>query len=193
MKRFFKVIFVLALLVSALTAQSGSPPSPEIRVTSPQNNTEYNVDSVPLIFSVGSETTSPYVTMKFTEVKCLLDGNLVEQFDNASLVGVFHLTGLSNGNHTLRVSAFVSGSVEVNPFYRIYGFAVTMHLIGLLQPGTVIDSGNIFFTVDVPEPPPSEPSLTGLLFSTALIASAAVVSFGLVVYFLRRKKKSGET
>jgi hypothetical protein len=40
----------------------------------------------------------------------------------------------------------------------------------------------------VPEPP-SEPLLTGPVFSATIIASAAAASFGLVAYFLRRKGK----
>jgi hypothetical protein len=202
MKRALAVSLILALLASALSgvlvvkpgaAQSGSYPSPEIRVTSPRNNTEYSVDSVSLVFSVGSGTPSSFVTVRFSDVRCYLDGGLVEQFDEASLAGVSHLAGLSNGNHTVRVSAFVSGSVEVTPFYERYGFEAAMHLMELLH-GTVIDSGNVVFAVNVPEPPPSEPFhseplLSGSVFWIAVIASAAVVSFGLMAYFLKRKRQ----
>ena len=166
------------LLVKLGTAPYIPPIELEIIVTSPQNNTTYNVNSLPFIFS---GTYLPYVTMNYSDVKCFLDGKLVGQFDDISAAEVINLTNLSNGNHTVRVTAFVSGRVDATHFNAQYGEEATIHLIWQLRDGSVIDTGDIIFTVDVPEPFPIAPVVA------VSVAIAAVAGVGLLVFFKKRK------
>jgi len=166
-----------ALLIKLGTAPSVPPPKPEIRVTAPQNNTTYNVNSLPFIFS---GTYLPFVTINYSDVKCFLDGELAGQFDDMSTAEVINLTTLSKGNHTVRVTAFVSGRVDVTPFYAQYGFEATIQLMEQLHDGSVIDTGDSIFTVDVIEPFPTT-------FAVAVLVSAVAVGAGLLLYFKKRK------
>jgi hypothetical protein len=165
------------LLVKLGTAPYIPPIELEIIVTSPQNNTTYNVNSLPFIFS-GSYL--PYVTMNYSDVKCFVDGELVGQFDDISAVEVTNLTNLSDGNHTVRVTAFILGRVDVTHFNAQYGEGATIRLIWQLYNGSVIDTGDITFTVDVPEPFPTTLVL-------ASVITVTVVSISLLVYFRKRK------
>jgi hypothetical protein len=102
---------------------------------------------------------------------------------------VLPLSRLADGNHSFFV---VADAV----FYTPHPHPA--------DPASLADGSGVsdmaYFVVDsvppsVPEPSPSEepsnsePLFTGPVFSAAIIASAAAVSFGLVAYFLRRKKK----
>jgi hypothetical protein len=110
-----------------------------------------------------------------------LDGkNVVTVTDQVTTTERFGLTncqlvlrGLSAGTHSLRVYAedLAGNRGESEP----YTFTVLQQ--------TLSESGQV-----QPEAERSEPFLI-VWVSAALIASAAVVSFGLLAYFLRRKKK----
>jgi len=63
---------------------------------------------------------------------------------------------------------------------------VTAHTFGITYTGS---SRTAFFDVLAVKEPATEFILTNQLTVAAIIASAAVVSFGLVAYFLRHKKR----
>jgi hypothetical protein len=88
-----------------------------------------------------------------------------------SIAGNTSLSGLSEGTHTVVVEAEDSA-------------------------GSVGESSLVTFTVETQgsgQPGGSQPApFPTALVAIAIIASAAAVSFGLLAYFLRRKRRSGE-
>jgi hypothetical protein len=90
---------------------------------------------------------------------------------SVAVAGNTTLSGLSSGTHTIVVQAEdLAGSVG--------------------------SSSPVTFTVETqgPEQPGgSQPAPSSTTLVAIAIASAAIIAFGLVAYFLRRKKKSGET
>lgn len=189
--------------ITANFNMKGAPNALSVSLSEPRNRT-YNTRDVAVSFEVANPTydsSQTNIQTRVTVISFYLDGEVFygaaePQVVRASSLNRFWynstLYGLGEGEHSLFVAAVaqfevISGvSYWGTSFYR--------------SPGSGV-SGIVYFVVDsvppsVPEPSPSEepsnsePLFTGPVFSAAIIASAAAVSFGLVAYFLRRKKRS---
>lgn len=128
---------------------------PRVMVDSPWQAKNYNINTLPLDFTVSEPVTS----MSYS-----LDGEAI-----VPISGNTTLSGLSEGTHTIVVEAEdLAGSVGSS--------APVKFTIATQTSGVQVGSESSPFPT--------------LLVAVALIVSASAVSFGLVAYFLRRKRTS---
>ncbi len=139
-------------------AQTTNPyPYPGIEL-SIENDYTYTSSSVLLYFS---GILIPWASVTYSNFTCYLDGNEIALNSSENT-----LTGLSGGQHSIRITASVSvrfyGSQQ-SDFYAKYGFFETIHVMELKS----VDTGPINFNVEEPAlltPSPSstipEPSST---------------------------------
>jgi len=163
-------------------------PHAVVLVQSPANETAYDVNDVYVAFSLDlSEWTprnldfNPDYSFSST-VTCYLDWYPIwqETIVDSPQVHVFSvpLAGLSDGPHSVIVKAKTNGTY----------WKPTEPVWSQLD-APVLDSSNlIYFTVENNSESGTEYFPT-MGIAAAIIASVAVVSFGLVAYFLRRKKR----
>jgi hypothetical protein len=103
-----------------------------------ENNATYSFSSIPLFFS---GITVPWGTVRYSNFVCYLDG---KQIISSNTPLSTTLTDLSNGEHSLRVTASVSVRFnDQSSFYAKYGFLDTIHMMEL----TFVDTGLVNFTV----------------------------------------------
>ena len=199
MKRVLVVLVVALAVISALAGAwlvyvgRADPifymypldPHAVVLVQSPVNETAYDVDDVYVAFSLDlSEWTprnldfNPDYSFSST-VTCYLDWYPVwqETIVDSPQVHVFSvpLVGLSDGSHSVIVKAKTNGT-----------YWKSTEPVWSQLDAPVLDSSNlIYFAVDNNSESATEyfPTYVGI----AVIAFAAVVAFGLVAYFLRRK------
>jgi hypothetical protein len=107
---------------------------PEIYVTSPQNSKTYTTNSIDFTF----HGYYSWVTVTYSDVQYYLDGSLLGQLNGLSSPFSVTLTGLSEGNHVVRVTAVVV-SIQARASYL--GFPATPYHV---------DTGNIAFSVNIP-------------------------------------------
>jgi hypothetical protein len=202
MKRAFVPVLVVALLTIALAGAwmvyvgRADPifymypldPHAVVLVQSPVNETAYDVDDVYVAFSLDlSEWTPRNLDFNpdysfLSTVTCYLDWYPVwqETIVDSPQVHVFSvpLSGLSDGSHSVIVKAKTNGTY----------WKPTEPVWSQLD-APVLDSSNlIYFTVDNNSESGTEyfPTYIGI----AVIASAAVVCAGLLLYFKKRRKQT---
>ncbi|MCW4011347.1 MAG: hypothetical protein NWF05_12150 [Candidatus Bathyarchaeota archaeon] len=152
-------ILIIGLLLSLLAlqtteickAQQSKPyPYPGIEL-SIENDSTYTSSSVPLYFT---GTPIPWATVTYSNFTGYLDGNIIVLNSSENT-----LTGLSNGQHNIRITASVSvrfyGSQQ-SEFYAKYGFFETIHVMELKS----VDTGLINFNIEEPAQLTPTPSST---------------------------------
>jgi hypothetical protein len=216
---FISVLFLVAIAEACfvkLAQANPAPlpyehmPSPVVSVYSPEHNRIYSTTIVPLTFNV----SRPSLIGDFS-IQYWLDGKPKELFTgyegNYSVI----MDGLSNGLHYVEVKATFVGE-----YYRKDGYIDGAPVWRINIAEVANSSGKICFTVDLtsasstpsPEPirdnpahspePSQEPTLLQETrysepFPTALVATAsgasvAIIGAGLLVYFKKRRAKSGD-
>jgi hypothetical protein len=187
------VVLVVALLASVFGGLvfNVSFANPYVPALNPANvelylpeDIFYYPNSVPVSFTVESPYPSSWAITSVYGVKFFLDGDscrnvripyTLEQGDNyvfnATLVGVFE------GSHSLCVVAYVA-------------YESRLRVLPDPSDGSGI-SNVVHFTMELPSQPADLEPFPEILIAGAVIVSAAVVSFGLVAYFLRRKSNRG--
>jgi hypothetical protein len=110
-----------------------------------ENDSVYTSNSIPLDFS---GIPIPWANVTYSNFTCYLDGNQIalNSSDNT-------LTGLSNGQHNVRIAASVSARLsgtQQSEFYAKYGFSETIRVMELFRDMKSVDSGLVTFNVEVP-------------------------------------------
>jgi hypothetical protein len=163
-----------------------------------ENDSSYNSNSIPLFFS---GIPIQWANVTYSNFTCYLDGNEIalNSSDNT-------LTGLSNGQHTIIITASVSARLsgsQLTEFYAKYGFSEAIHAMEALRDMKSVDTGLIGFNVEVPGQltptpttaisplpftppptiaPPSSPN-SSLTFTASLAESASSLYFGNTINF----------
>jgi hypothetical protein len=184
----------------------GAPNALSVSLSEPRNRT-YNTKDVAVSFEIANPTydsSQTNIQTRVTVISFYLDGEVFygaaqPQVVRASSLNRYWynstLYGLGEGEH----SFFVAASAQFEVIWSVSYWGTSFYR----SPGSGV-SGMVHFVVDtvppsVPEPSPSEepshsePLLTGPVFSAAVIGSAAIIAFGLVAYFLKRKRRSNAT
>jgi hypothetical protein len=156
------------------------PPSnvtpPTIKISSPENNTVYDVSNVSLVFNVRAIIpTFPvrfYCYLGFSDVyyeaswlsnRTTLDIETTRYYENCALNHKFSISleGVPEGSHSLKVSAVLSGSRQTNATSDSYGTPVIHY--GMYK---VIGSSLVNFTVDTTAPKVSILTLENKTYNT---------------------------
>jgi hypothetical protein len=151
-KKPFAAAFISVLLVSALAgtllvdlgkADGSAYYYPEIYVISPQNSRTYTTNSVDFTFHGDSFS---WGTVTYSDVQYYLDGSLLGKLNGLSSPFSVTLTGLSEGNHVVRVTAVV---VSIQAYSDPISQWISFHYILPATPYQV-DIGIIGFSVNIP-------------------------------------------
>jgi len=188
------LFFILATLVISIVqvrvgfATSVEPPkAPVIAISSPRNNSVY-IDEVSLGFTINPnlQLNQKGNGWAATGLYSLDNKEQVYVSGSESGSGRTVLGNLSNGMHNIVVYAFFSHSYSLIP----------VPTSEIRPPPVTFTSQTIVFWVNsnpantnVPDSSLKADSFPATLIAVAAVASVAVVSFGLVAHFLRRKKK----
>jgi hypothetical protein len=144
-KKALSAAFITVLLFSALAgtrlvnfgeANPYGYDRPGIYVTSPQNSWTYTTDSIDFNF----HGYYSWATVTYSDVQYYLDGSLLGQLNSLSSPFSVTLTGLSEGNHQVRVTAVVVSIQAYSPLTPCR-FPATPYQV---------DTGNIGFSVNIP-------------------------------------------
>lgn len=172
----FSTVAVTQLFNFGATDPYVPPPSPTISIFSPEDKV-YDTKSVLLTFTVNVPSKwglSVFGTgySELAPIQYWVDGKFRDQIsgDNLSEPFSIFLDGLSDGRHSVEVTATVSW------WSSSFGTFATKH-------GS---SGEKFFTVDATPPKETEPFPTTLV--VIAIASAVIAGAGLLVYLKKRKR-----
>ena len=156
-------------LLANLVAANPVVLSLNVDLISPKYGTYNQTVPVAFTYSAPNESKSQPLNSLPQKFSYDIDGQEQVTFSpefNGS-VYITSISGVSEGHHNLTIH-------------------VTAHTFGITYTGS---SRTAFFDVLAVKEPATEFILTNQLTVAAIIASAAVVSFGLVAYFLRHKKR----
>ena len=187
-------VLVVALLFSAFggLVANVSLANPYVPALNPANvelslpeDIFYYPNSVPVSFTVESPYPSSWAITSVYGVKFFLDGDscrnvripyTLEQWDNyvfnATLVGVFE------GSHSLRVVAYVA-------------YESRLRVLPDPSDGSGI-SNVVHFTMELPSQTADSEPFPETFVGVAIIVSVAIISFGLVAYFVKRSRRKSK-
>jgi hypothetical protein len=173
---------------------------PAITIFYPENNTVYPSNNLTISFNVRllpSPTASqPQIYTIYYKTSWQNDSVIIYQWSNHDVDNLYdndpkltefshklNLTSIPEGNHNITIQATE---------YGIYFYARSDYGPFGYNTFSITGSSSISFTIDTTPPKMAKPEPFPTTMVIAPIASVAIISSGLLVYFRKRRKESGE-